>query len=269
MKESIAATPDARLYHEGRNLESDRRLEALKEVCEDYLPYDFVVGVTVFGSTAHGRAHEKSDIDTCMFIDPDELADSDDPIELDDSDYREIALIIEQSLAQKLGVQPEALSSSERCDVRVYPINERIVQQIVGNFERQTEVYSDYENKRSELLARRIGSDNYSWEKFNEESQAMIGDEPKIPIMDVSVSKLFHPAVGDPSRLNELRSQIISVINASQYKEEIWQDVVLVIETFEGSLHDNGIQFPKNFEEARFAFGRVPTDLTASTQELL
>lgn len=244
-------TPDARLYHRERNVESDRRLQVLSEVREEYAKYDFIEGMTVFGSTVHGNAHEKSDIDTCVFVDPDKLIANHGGTELNVNDYKGLARIIERDLAGKLNVSAGNLSSGERCDVRVYPINERIARQIVDVYAAQKATYDQYDNQRSELFDNKIEAGTYDYKKFANEVREVLGDEPQHPLIAPSVSKLFHPAVGDQSELTRLRCQAIAAIDESPHREELWEDVVLSVRMFEGSLHDGGLLFPESIDEAK------------------
>lgn len=210
--------PDNRMQEADRNHEADRRLEVLEETIAAYQEqYDFVEGATVFGSTMHGDAHEKSDVDAMVFIDPDKVAQN-HGVELDEVDYSDLAGVVQNDLVTKLDLQNTSISSGKRNDIKVFPINEQIIDGLITEFEQSDE---------------------------------------ELPMLDRSISALFHPTVADGNRLGELRVSVLSKIASSKNPQELWSEIVRPVWTFEGSTHNEESKIPEQFEDAQRVYSRI------------
>lgn len=214
----ILAHPDNRMRETDRNYEADRRLEALKDTIATYQErIPFLEGSTVFGSTMHGDAHEKSDVDAMVFIDPDKAAQR-YGIGIGAGDYSDLAKVIQKDLLVRLGLKDVSISSGERNDIKVYPINERIVDELITEFEQSSE---------------------------------------ELPMLHRSVSALFHPVVADGNRIKELRASVISKIASSKIPQELWNEIVRPVWTFEGDMHNEKSKIPMEFRDAQAVYGRA------------
>lgn len=210
--------PDSRMQEADRNHEANRRLEVLEDTIASYQEqYDFVEGVTVFGSTMHGDAHEKSDVDAMVFIDPDKVAQG-HGVELDEADYSDLAGVVQNDLLAKLDLKDASISSGKRNDIKVFPINERIVDELINEFEQSDE---------------------------------------ELPMLHRSVSALFHPTVADGNRVGELRASVLSKIASSKNPQELWSEIVRPVWTFEGATHNEQSKIPEEFEDAQKVYSRV------------
>ncbi len=81
----------------------------------------------MFSSTMHGNAHEKSDIDAFIFIDPDAVEEQLGGDTLDSHDYSEMTRVVEHDLLSRLRIVSGEQSSGRRNDVQMFLINDEII----------------------------------------------------------------------------------------------------------------------------------------------
>lgn len=215
---------DGRMFENpNRNLEADRRLSTLNDVIVSYqAEHDFVEGATVFGSTMHGDAHERSDVDAMIFIDPDKLTQETGE-DFDEKDYKDMASVIQYELNDKLGLSDIDISSGKRNDIRVLPVNPRIVTEQITKFSRELQNSSEDE-------------------------------DPSLPS---SITALFHPAVGENTPISELRANVIKEIKRSEDPQKLWDEIVRRAWFFEGDTHNEESKIPELFEDGAKVYGKA------------
>lgn len=257
---SQVESPDRRMLdNPDRTPEANERLQVLDAVMRDYQSeHSFVEGATVFGSTMHGGAHEKSDIDAFVFIDPDVVSEQLGGEQLDAFDYNEMARVVEHDLMSKIGKQVGEQSSGRRNDIQIVPLNDEIIDTSVAKYESQSKIYEDHSESMRALRDEYYSRPVEPIEDFETYAQQIKGidihSDPEIAMMEWGVSALFHPAVGDNQAIARLRNKVLDRFSASPVGSELWADIVSRIETFEGDMHYDESKFPQTLAEARQAF---------------
>lgn len=256
-------SPDRRMHdNPHRTPEADRRLDALDEVTREYqAAHAFVEGVTVFGSTMHGGAHEQSDVDAFMYIDPDVLADEMGGAEPDEHDRVQMARAVEHDVFERLGL--DSASSGRRNDVQLYFVNDRIIDESLSRFE-ENEARSQEFREMSDTLrdaywdhVDAAGGEDESFEDFARRSSGVdIDDEPEMAMVEWGIAALFHPAVGDRARIDTLRQKVLDRIASSPAGEQMWSNIASSIYGFEGDMHSEQAKFPATLAEATDMFGK-------------
>lgn len=242
--------PDERMRNNpNRTPEADRRLEAFDATIRRYQSeYPFVEGATVFGSTMHGGAHEQSDVDGFVFIDPDKLAEQAGEVTFDSSDYTMMASAIERDVLSAAGIEQGSTSSGRRNDIQVFPVNDRVIEEAVGQFERSSAVGREMDRLRAQYYDD-VNFDG-TFDEFAERAGVRLGDISDTPMIDWGVAALFHPTVGDPGKVGALRQKVLRRVADSSAADQIWRDISSRIYSFEGDMHSGEAKFPETLEEA-------------------
>lgn len=251
-------SPDVRLNAAENSPESLRRLTALKEVLAELSEdHSDIVGATIYGSTASGKARPDSDIDGYVYAD---ISKSENPdiaehivatkevfsVEVafgeelgkamsDDINSRILAKMGELSAIEKDG--KDALS-----DLKVVPISEDIINQNIAELSDWAQAHNAREQYWRDLETSEEIPEEYNL--------------PELPDSPSSLARqingLFHPDVS--GSLGDYRRQVVEGLKQlGAAGEYVWQGVADFIETFEGNREIE--EMPRTLEEAARVYG--------------
>ena len=258
-KTDYHTSPDRRMIdNPNRTMEADKRLNALEYVIQKYqTEHSFVEGATVFGSTMHGAAHEKSDVDAMIFVDPAKLT-HEAGVELDAQDYNDMAGSVQHDVLEALEIEQTSVSSGARNDIRILLINDEIIEDAITKYEqvdqagvdRKQTIDDAYEEYWQQPPAATMLED---FDAYLQRTKGINrNDNVAYPRLGWEISGLFHPTVGEGGRLAELRNQVVDRMSQSNIGDKLWRDVVEHIDMFEGDMHvgTSDEKFPKVLSRA-------------------
>lgn len=245
--------PDSRVFSNSeRTAESDLRLKVIDETIRSYQEqFPFIEGATVFGSTVHGGANTESDIDAFIYVDPTKLPEEFSTPEIagtpsmTDRDARAMGRAIQVDLMGGIGQEVRRGGVHEKNDVRVFAIDEKSIKELLqayseseSSYYQELEAHRKHEDEIYNQLYDIEGADEWSYEAKRQFVDERLGKDPEFPdSLSWAISGLFHPAVGSPGRIQELRQAVIRELESMPNGQEIWERIISSVEMFEGDLH--------------------------------